>query len=72
MQVEYASLMAKGTWQLSPLPPNCTSGGCKWVFCTKRDSLGNVVCYKTRLVAKGYSQVEGVDFNETFALVAKF
>ena len=42
------------------------------MFCTKRDASGNVVRYKARLVAKGYSQVAGVDFNETFALVANF
>ena len=71
MQEEYDSLMANGTWELTPLPKNCQSVGCKWVFHTKRDASGNVVRYKARLVAKGYSQVEGVD-NETFAPVAKF
>jgi len=59
-------------WQLSPLSTNRLSVGCKWVFCTKKDSLRNIVRYKARLVAMGYSQVEGVNFNETFALVAKF
>ena len=41
------------------------------MFCTKHDASGNVVRYKERLVVKGYSQVEGVDFNESFASVAK-
>ena len=72
MQEEYDSLMANGTWELTPLPKNRQSVGCKWVFRTKRDASGNVVRYKARLVAKGYSQVAGVDFNETFAPVAKF
>src|SRR3954453_3466851 len=72
MQEEYASLMANDTWKLAPLPNGRKSVGRKWVFRTKRDAQGNVVRYKARLVARGFSQVEGVDFHETFAPVAKF
>ncbi len=72
MQEEYASLMANDTWELVPLPKDCKSVGCKWVFSTKRDASGHIVRHKDKLVAKGYSQVKGVDFNETFAPVAKF
>ena len=69
MQEEYKSLMDNATWELTPLPPNRSAIGCKWVFRTKRDAMGHIVRYKARLVAKGYSQVAGVDFNETFAPV---
>jgi hypothetical protein len=72
MQEEYKSLMDNATWELTPLPPNGSTIGCKWVFRTKRDDMGHIVRYKARLVAKGYCQVAGVDFNETFAPVAKF
>ena len=72
MQEEYTSLIANGTYELAPLPKDRKSVGCKWVFRTKRDALGNVVSYKARLVARGFSQVEGVDFHDTFAPVAKF
>jgi len=45
--------------------------GTKWVFRNKLDENGNVVRNKARLVAKGYNQEEGIDFDETFALVAR-
>jgi hypothetical protein len=45
--------------------------GTKWVFQNKQDEHGVVTRNKTRLVAKGYSQVEGLDFNETFAPVTR-
>ena len=65
MQEEYDSLMANGTWELAPLPKGRRSVGCKWVFRTKKDASDEVVYQKTRLVAKGFSQVAGVDFLET-------
>jgi hypothetical protein len=70
MQEEYDSLMANGTWELNTLPEGLKSIGCKWVFRTKYDASGNIIRYKARLVIKGYSQVAGVDFDETFAPVA--
>ena len=72
MGEEYKSLMANGTWELTPIPKNRTPIDCKWVFRAKRDATGHVVHYKARLVAEGFLQIEGVDFYKTFALVAKF
>ena len=54
MQKEYASLMGNGMWELTNLPKERKSVGCKWVFHTKK-ALCKIVRCKTRLVAKGYS-----------------
>lgn len=72
MEDEYHSLLTNGTWELTTLPKSRKAVGCKWVFKTKRDAAGEIVRYKARLVARGFSQVQGLDFNETFAPVAKF
>ena len=45
--------------------------GTKWIFKNKSDEHGTVIRNKSRLVAQGYTQVEGIDFDETFASVAK-
>ena len=45
--------------------------GCEWVFKTKKDSLGNIEIYKARLIAKGFTQNEGIDNKETFSPIYK-
>jgi hypothetical protein len=71
MNEEYHSLMANDTWDLVPLPKGRKLVRCKWVYITKYASDGSVERHKAQLVAKGFSQVEGIDYNETFSLVAK-
>jgi hypothetical protein len=68
---EMTTLDKNNTWVLTTPPPNKQVVGCKWVFTVKQNLEGRVDRYKARLVAKGYSQTYGVDYDETFAPMAK-
>src|SRR6202522_4191402 len=68
---ELATLKAAGTWEVVDKPEGENVVGSKWVFRAKKDPAGNVVRYKARLVAQGFSQVPGVDYFDTFAPVAR-
>jgi hypothetical protein len=59
------------TWDLVKLPNGKKVVGCKWVFTIKHKADGFVERYKARLVAKGFTQTYEIDYEETFAPVAK-
>ena len=69
MKAEMASFKENNTFSLIQLPEGRQTVGGKWVFALKEDDKGNET-YKARYVAKGYSQVEGLDYSETFSLTA--
>jgi len=71
MLEEMRALEKNKTWELVDLPPGKQPVGCKWVFTIKHTPEGKVDRYKARLVAKGYTQTYGIDYEETFAPVAK-
>ena len=68
---ELTTLCKAGTWKLEAPPPRANVIGSKWVFKAKKDASGKVVQYKAWLVTQGFSQVEGVDYFDTYAPVAK-
>ena len=72
VQCEFDSLKENGTWDLVDLPPGKNLVGSKWTFKHKRGPGGEITRYKARLVAQGFSQQHGVDYDEVFAPVAKF
>ncbi|XP_026400357.1 uncharacterized protein LOC113296259 [Papaver somniferum] len=71
MAEEIRALEEQGTWDLTELPPGKKALGSKWIYTEKYDENGSLVRLKARLVIFGNHQVEGLDYNETFAPVAK-
>lgn len=71
MQEELLQFKLQEVWVLCDLPDGMKVIGTRWVFGIKRDERGNVIKNKARLVAQGYRQEEGVDYDEVFAPVAK-
>ena len=71
MKEEISALHKNETWDLVPKPEGVKPVSCKWVYKVKRKSNGSVDRYKARLVARGFSQSYGLDYEETFSPVAK-
>ena len=69
---EYQSLSKNNTWELVKRPKEKNVIICKWVFKVKHKANGSVDRYKARLVAQGYSQEEGEDYDDTFVPVARY
>eukprot|EP00253_Pinus_taeda_P033219 PITA_33219 len=72
MQKEYDALIKNDTWKLVDPPFGTKPSGCKWVYKTKYKADGSLDKHKSRLVAKGFAQKEGVDYEETFAPTTKW
>ena len=71
MHEELLQSVQNDLWDIVPKPNGVNVIGTKWIFKNKSDEHGTVVRNKLRLVAQGYTQVEGIDFDETFAPVAR-
>ena len=67
MEVEMLAHIANSTWDLVELPENRKVIGSRWVFIVKRKADGSIDKYKARLVAQGFTQMPGVDYDQTFS-----
>jgi len=71
MDEELEKIEKNNTWELVPRPKDKNVIGTKWIFKNKMNENGEVIRNKARLVSKGYAQQEGIDFEETFAPIAR-
>ena len=71
MQEELNQFKKLQVWTLVPLPPQKKSIDCRWVYRNKTNSNGVIVRNKSRLVVKGFKQIEGIDYEEIYAPVAR-
>lgn len=70
--IELNALTKMETWVNATLPKDRKPISARWIFTRKRNGQGKVIRYKARLVARGYSQREGIDYTETFAFVVRY
>jgi hypothetical protein len=70
MTEEYRSIMKNDVWDIVPRPEGKSVVTSKWIYKIKHATDGSVEKYKARFVARGFSQVEGIDYEETFAPVS--
>ena len=71
MDDEMRALIQNDTWEIIDLPKGKKSVGCRWIFTLKYNADGTLDRHKARLVARSYTQTYGIDYQETFAPVAK-
>ena len=72
MVEEYYSIIRKNAWDIVPRPEGKSVVGSRWIYKVKQDADGSVEKYKARFFAWGFSQIEGIDYEETFAPVARY
>ena len=72
MMKEYESIMKNDVWEVVPRPKGKSVVTSKWIFKIKHVVDGSIEKYNVTFVARGFSQKEGVDYDETFVLVARY
>jgi hypothetical protein len=69
---EYQSIIKNDVWKIVPKPKSKDVVSSKWLFKIKHVVDGSIEKYKARFVARGFSQKEGIDYEDTFSLVARY
>ena len=72
MTKEYQSIMKNDVLNIVPKPENKSVVSSKWIYKKKHASDGSIEKYKERFVARGFSQKEGINYEEKFSLVARY
>ena len=72
MMEEYESIVKNSAWEIVPRPVDKSMVGSRWIYKIKRVADGRVEKYKAIFVAQGFSQIEGIDYDVTFAPVARY
>ena len=72
MEEEYDSIVKNNAWEIVPRPVDKSVVGLRWIYKVKQTANGSVEKCKARFVARGFSQIEGIDYEETFAPVAQY
>jgi len=72
MVEEYDSIVKNSAWEIVPRLEGKSVVGSRWIYKVKQVADGSVEKYKARFVARGFSQIEGIDYEETFAPVARY
>ena len=72
MVEEYDSIIKNSAWEIVPRPVDKSVVGSTWIYKVKKVVDGSVDKYKARFVAGGFSQIEGIDYDESFAHVSRY
>ena len=72
MVEEYDSIFRNSVWEIVPSPEGKSVVGSRWIYKVKQVADGSVEKYKAIFVARGFSQIEGIDYEETFAPIAMY
>ena len=72
MVKEYQSIIKNDVWEIVPRPKYKSVVSLRWIFETKHSSYGSIEKYKEIFVARGFSHKEGIDYEETFAPMARY